>query len=209
MRRALVYLAIIFIGCLLGANVYNSVVDAPSWGANIPQSLETAQRYFATGNPGVFFRVASPLAQAAALLVLVVCWKLGSPVRWYAAGALALIVLVDGFTFAYFYPRNAIMFVPPTDAARASAAWREWSAMNHVRSLLALSALVCELTVLSRVERLQAPRCPGGTRVICRRCAAGPCCFPRRCTRSARCRPAARRLPRRSTVSCTPSDRRS
>jgi hypothetical protein len=131
MRRVLVYLAVVAIGCVLGANVYNSVVDAPSWGANIPQSLETAQRYFDTGNPGKFFRVASPLAQC---------------------------VLVDALTFAYFYPRNAIMFEPPIDAARASVAWREWSAMTHVRSVMALVALVCELMVLSRLERLQSAR---------------------------------------------------
>ncbi len=63
-RRIVICLAVITLGGVLGASVYNSVVDAPRWGANIPESLNTAQRYFTVTNPATLFRVASPLAQA-------------------------------------------------------------------------------------------------------------------------------------------------
>ncbi len=155
-QRAALYVAIIAVGGLLGANVYNSVVDAPSWGSAIPASLETARRYFVVRNPGTFFRVASPLGQVATLLVLVVCWKLGAGIRTFAAAAFALIVSAELLTFAYFFPRNAIMLTQAMDVAAANRAWQEWSAMNYVRSAIALSALLCELATLSRFERLMA-----------------------------------------------------
>jgi hypothetical protein len=81
LQRIALYLSIIATGIVLGANVYNSVVDAPNWGATIPDSLETTKNYFAIGDPGTFFRVASPLAQILTLIALIVCWKAASGVR--------------------------------------------------------------------------------------------------------------------------------
>jgi hypothetical protein len=157
-QRVALYVAIIVVAGVLGANVYNSVVDAPSWGSAIPASLETARRYFAVGNPGRFFRATSPLGEVSTLVVLVVCWRFRASVRTLAAAAFALIVAADVFTFIYFYPRNEIMFTQALDVAAATRAWREWSAMNYVRNAMALASLLCELAALSRVERLMAQR---------------------------------------------------
>jgi len=154
-RQMILGLTVIVIGGVLGANVYTSWVDARNWGANIPSSLTTAREYFAVVNPGSFFRAASPLAQLLALLALIVCWKVPGA-RIAAASALALTVAGDVMTFAYFYPRNDIMFVNPMNAAAAAAAWRGWSAMNHVRSALILGALTAELVALTRVAQLVA-----------------------------------------------------
>jgi hypothetical protein len=66
-----------------------------------------------------------------------------------------LAVSTDVMTFAYFYPRNEIMFGPaqhPTDVLQD--AWNGWTTMNHVRSALVLTATLCELAALSTVERL-------------------------------------------------------
>ena len=38
-------------------NIYNSIVDAPAWGNQIPASLETARTYYRSSNPGDFFRI--------------------------------------------------------------------------------------------------------------------------------------------------------
>ena len=154
-RQVVVCLAVIVMGMVLGASTYNSVVDAPNWGRNIPQSLETAKLYFSVTNPGTFFRVASPIAQVLALLSLIACWKV--PVaRACAAAALAGTLMADVMTFAYFYPRNAIMFGHAATAEAAASAWREWSAMNHVRNAFELAALVAELMALTRVAVRQA-----------------------------------------------------
>jgi hypothetical protein len=153
MRQSIIFMAIVVTGAVLGANVYNSVVDVPNWGAQIPASLETARRYFGVRNPGTFFRVASPLSQALSVLVLIVSWKVGGPTRGLAALALGLGVLADVFTFAYFYPRNDVMFVQAVDIDAMTRSWIGWSRMNHVRNLLVLGGLVCQLSVLWRVAR--------------------------------------------------------
>lgn len=153
LRRTVMYLAITTLGCVLGANLYNSVVDAPNWGASIPESVVTTRRYFAVADPGTYFRVASPAAQVATLIALIVCWRVGGRVRVLAAGALALAVAGDVLTFGYFYPRNALLFDPATSAVALARAWAEWSTMNYVRSAIVAAALICELSALSGSER--------------------------------------------------------
>lgn len=153
-KRIFFYTAIILMGCVLGANVYNSVVDAPNWGSALPASLDTAKTYFATANPGTFYRVASPAAQAAALLCLIFAWRSGGWTRGLAAAALLLTISGDVLTFTYFYPRNAIMFGPrPALTEDLINAWSTWSTMNHLRSAIILAALIAELAALSGLER--------------------------------------------------------
>ena len=154
-RQIVLWLAVIVIGGVLGANVYTSAVDARNWGSNIPTSLNVAREYFAVANPGLFFRIASPLAQVLSLLALILCWNVPGA-RLLAAIAVAANVTGDIMTFAYFYPRNAVMFVNPMSADAAAAAWRGWAAMNHVRSAVVLTALLAELGTLTRVAQITA-----------------------------------------------------
>ena len=156
-RQIVMCLAVIVMGIVLGASVYNSVVDAQSWGSNIPDSLRTAKQYFTEVNPGTFFRVASPLAQVLALLALIFCWRVPQA-RMYAGAALAASIVADVLTFAYFYPRNAIMMGDLQDVEAAARAWREWARMNHVRNAVMLGALIAELMALMRVARYAQPR---------------------------------------------------
>jgi uncharacterized membrane protein len=154
-RQIVLWLAVIVIGGVLGANVYSSAVDARNWGSNIPASLNAARQYFSAANPGTFFRVASPLAQVLSLLALVLCWNVPGA-RLFAGVAVAANVTGDMMTFAYFYPRNDIMFINPMDAGAAARAWREWAAMNHMRSAIVLTALLAELATLTRVAQITA-----------------------------------------------------
>ena len=155
-RRSAIYLAVVTLGCVLGANLYNSVVDAPNWGASIPASVVTTRQYFSVADPGSYFRVASPAAQVATLLALIACWRVGGRIRLLAAGALILSVAGDILTFAYFYPRNTLLFDPATSSEVLARVWTEWSTMNHVRSAIVAAALLCALSTLSAVERREA-----------------------------------------------------
>ena len=110
MRKICVFASLALMAAMLSVNVYNSIVDARSWSANIPDSILTARNYFKTVNPGTFFRTASPFNQLLALAALVACWKSGRKVRLYFGLAFLLAVLTDALTFAYFYPRNEILF---------------------------------------------------------------------------------------------------
>lgn len=158
-RRLFVYLAIIMLAGVLGANVYNSIVDAPNWGSSIPQSLDAAKHYFTAATPATFYRYVSPATQVVALIALIAAWPGGWRVRGLAAAALVLSVLGDVFTFAYFYPRNAIMFGNEAQSVESlREAWAGWSFMNWVRSGVCLISVLCELAVLSGLEARFAPR---------------------------------------------------
>lgn len=122
---------------ILFVNLYTSLVDAPNWGADLPNSLVAARHYFTVSNPGTFFRIVSPLNQVLALIAVIVCWKSGNA-RYIALGSLLVAVLADVFTFGYFYPRNEILFAAPIEAGveNVRRVWEEWSTMNWVRSAL-------------------------------------------------------------------------
>src|SRR5580765_3079045 len=152
MKKLILILAAIFATGLLFVNVYTSVIDARNWGSDIPSSLWAAREYFSVANPGNFFRIVSPMSQVIALLALLICWRAGTRVRIYCAAALLLAVSVDLFTFAYFYPRNDIMFVAPltTDTEALKTAWSGWTTMNWPRSgMLAVEVVIDFLALMS------------------------------------------------------------
>ncbi len=153
MKLLLLFASIALASGLLITNIYTSLVDAKSWGANIPQSIETARDYFKTVNPGFFFRMISPSNQAVALLVLILFWKVSATVRIYLGMALALYVCADVFTFAYFYPRNKIMFetTPMPDIDTLKNAWTEWNTMNWLRSFILFAGLVFSFLALRKI----------------------------------------------------------
>jgi hypothetical protein len=131
---------------LLFANVYNSIVDAPNWGADIPRSIEAARAYFSVANPGSFYRIASPINQVLALITVVISWKNN---RYIALGSLFTAILIDVMTFAYFYPRNEVMFLAPINNEAVTLAWEQWSGMNWVRSGLCLVNTVLAFVLFS------------------------------------------------------------
>jgi hypothetical protein len=137
LRLIVTALAATFAAGLLFVNIYNSLVDAPNWGADIPGSIHAAREYFTLANPGTFFRLFSPANQMLTFVALVLCWTTDRGVRYILAAALLCAILTDVFTFAYFYPRLAIIFSGPveghTDVIRT--AWSEWSTMNWPRSV--------------------------------------------------------------------------
>ena len=154
MKLLLLFASTTLASGLLFANIYTSLIDAKSWGANIPQSIETAREYFKTVNPGKkFFRMISLPNQAAALLVLILFWKISVTVRIYSGMALALYVCVDVFTFTYFYRRNKILFetTPMPGSDTLKKAFTEWRTMNWLRSSIILAGLVCSFLALHEI----------------------------------------------------------
>jgi Domain of unknown function (DUF1772) len=152
MKLLLLFASAALASGLLFTNIYTSLVDAKSWGADIPKSIETAREYFKTVNPGNFFRMISPPNQVVALVVLILFWKVSATVRIYLGMALILYVCVDVFTFAYFYPRNKIMFetTPIPDIQSVKNAWTDWNTMNWLRSLILFAGLVFSFLALRK-----------------------------------------------------------
>ena len=130
---------------ILFVNLYTSIVDAPNWGADIPNSIVAARQYFSVSNPGTFFRIFSPLNQVLALIAVILCWRKN---RYLALGSLAVAVLIDVFTFGYFYPRNEILFVAPINNDAVRLAWEQWSMMNWLRSAMGVVNVVFAFILL-------------------------------------------------------------
>jgi hypothetical protein len=67
--------------------------------------------------------------------------------------ALALYVCVDVFTFAYFYPRNKIMFETGslTNIDTLKNALTGWRTMNWLRSFILFAGLVFSFMGLHKI----------------------------------------------------------
>ena len=156
MKNVFLFASIILASGLFFTNTYNSLIDARSWGSAIPHSIAVTREYYSHVNPGNFFRIFSPLNQVLAIVVLILFWKSSPAVRWYLGTAFILYVLADVFTFAYFYPRNDIMFKTGslTDMETLRKAWTGWNAMNWVRSFMLLAGIFLSSLSLHKIYTL-------------------------------------------------------
>lgn len=146
-KEVLLIAAVIFLGSLLGGSLYDTLVNAPNFSSDIPQSLEAFRGSMLAASPGNFFRVLAPLAELSLLLSLILGWRRPAGRRWWLVAALVLVIAGDVITFAYHYPRNNLLFHDPlhtpVDALKVAAA--EWIRGNYVRVLLVATATVCAI----------------------------------------------------------------
>lgn len=157
MKTIFLFSSIAVASGLLFVNLYTSLVDAKSWASDVPNSIANAREYFKTVDPGHFFRVFSPLNQALALLVLILFWKASPSTRLCLGAALLMYVVGEALTFAYFYPRNDIMFKTATltDVALLKKTVSQWQMMNWIRSLVILCGLVLSCIALHKIYLLR------------------------------------------------------
>ena len=152
MKTILLCISISLASGLLLINVYNSLVDAKSWGNDIPNSITAAREYYKNVNPGNFYRIFSPMNQVLALLVFILFWKSSPATRFNLGIVLVVYVMADALTFAYFYPRNEIMFKTAiTNIDVVKKAWSEWTAMNWVRSFILLTGIFFSFLSLHKI----------------------------------------------------------
>lgn len=136
----ILFLAIIVNSGLLFVNVYNSMVDAPNWGVNIPASIDSARNYFTSKSPADFFKIFGIVIHILGINCVIRFWNTDKQIRLYTISALTLILILDLLLFAYFFPRNDIMFNQNStaDIQTLKVAWKQWGAMNWVRSFITL-----------------------------------------------------------------------
>ena len=156
MKNLVLFASITLASGMLFTNLYTSIVEAKSWGADIPNSIGTAREYFKVVNPGVFFRMFSPMNQLLGLLALILFWKASPPIRLYLGIAFLMYVLAEGLTFMYFYPRNAIMFRDGdlNNIALLKKVWAEWSFMNWVRTVVLVVGIFFSFLSLHKIYSL-------------------------------------------------------
>ena len=81
MKKIILFASISLASGLLFTNLFTSLIDAKSWGSDIPHSIAAAREYFKNVDPGDFFRLFSPINQALGLIVLVLFWKTSPSIR--------------------------------------------------------------------------------------------------------------------------------
>lgn len=153
MKKIILFLSAGFACGLFFVNVYTSLIDARSWGSDIPNSITAARDYFKAVNPGDFFRIFSPINQVLGLLTLILFWKSSPSIRLWLGIAAVLYIATDVLTFAYFYPRNDIMFKTAalSDIALLKKTWSEWNTMNWARSLILIAGISLTFASLHRI----------------------------------------------------------
>lgn len=154
------FLAIIVNSGLLFVNLYNSIVDAPNWGSNIPSSIDTARNYFTTKSPADFFKIFGIIIHILGINCVIRFWKTDKQIRLYNISALVLILIIDLLTFIYFFPRNDIMFDlnSTADIQTLTRVWNEWVIMNWIRSLITLGIVTLYCLSLNKLFSLKQTR---------------------------------------------------
>jgi hypothetical protein len=144
MKKLILSLSIICASGLTMVTIYNSVVDAKSWGSDIPASIQTARDYFQHVDPRRFYEVAGPINLVLIVLTLILFWKDSVSLRFHFAASLACYATILILTLAYFVPRNLILFTwpIPDHLEQIRTASAQWTAMNWLRSLLGLAGVL-------------------------------------------------------------------
>ena len=140
MKKSILFLSIICASGLTMVSIYNTIVDAESWGSNIPTSIQTARDYFQHVDPRRFFTIAGPVNLILIVLTLILFWKDSVKIRVYFGTSLALYAAIVILTLVYFVPRDLILFTSsiPDHIEEIRMAAAQWSHMNWFRSLLGL-----------------------------------------------------------------------
>ena len=153
MKKIILFASIGLASGLLFTNLFTSLVDARSWGNDIPNSIATARQYFKVVDPGVFFRLFSPINQVLGLIAVVIFWKTSPSIRLRLFIAFACYVAAEAMTFTYFFPRNDIMFrdAALTDIDLLKKTWSEWNNMNWVRTAILLVGVIFSMLSLHAI----------------------------------------------------------
>jgi hypothetical protein len=140
MKKTILFLSIICASGLTLVTIYNTVIDAQSWGFDIPASIQTARDYFQHVDPRRFYTVVGPVTEVLVLLTIILFWRDAVPLRVYFAISFLMYAAIVVLTLAYFVPRDLIIFTAPIPdhLEQIKAAVTEWKHMNSLRSVLGL-----------------------------------------------------------------------
>jgi Domain of unknown function (DUF1772) len=157
MKKAILFLSIICASGLTIVSIYNTIVDAKSWGSDIPASIQTARDYYKHVDPRRFYAIAGPVNLTLILLTLILFWKDSVSLRVYFGASLVLYVAIFILTLAYFVPRDLILFTwsIPDHLEQIRVAWTQWSQVNWLRSLLGLAGVLFSFKGLDTYYRLR------------------------------------------------------
>ena len=156
MKKLILFLSIISASGLVMITIYNLLVDANSWGFNIPSSIQTARDYYRRVDPRNFFQIVAPINQFLMLLTIILFWKDSVSLRVYFSIAFFLYAIIAALTFIYFIPRDMIIFTSPIEnTVQIKTALSQWKQMNWLRSVLGLAGVLSTFKGLDTFYKIQ------------------------------------------------------
>jgi hypothetical protein len=164
MKVALAFLSIFMAAGLTAVTVYNTLVDAKSWGSDIPTSIQTARDYYAHVDPRRFYLIVGPPTVLLGVLTTILFWRDDVSVRLLFATSAACYVAIVLLTIFYFVPRDLILFRAPIqgrlDDIREAAT--QWTRMNWARTLLGCAGVLCSMRALDLYYTVVMEKLSGG-----------------------------------------------
>src|SRR5436305_13912874 len=109
MKKLILFLSIFCGSGLTMVSIYNTVVDAQSWGSDIPASIQTARDYFQHVDPRRFFELAGPVNLVLIVLKLILFWKASFSLCFYFAASFGSFAGILIPTLIYFVPRDRLL----------------------------------------------------------------------------------------------------
>ena len=156
MKKLVLFLSIITASGLVMITIYNLLIDANSWGSNIPISIQTARDYYRQVDPRYFFQIIAPINQSLILATIILFWKDSVSLRFYFLIAFFLYAIIGALTVLYFVPRDLIIFTSPIEnTVDIERALSQWKHMNWVRSILGLAGVLCTFKGLDIFYKIQ------------------------------------------------------
>jgi hypothetical protein len=154
------WLALLFVGTMWGASVYQRVSLIPEWGGSLPESVVT---YFHGTSAGASIeRFWKGVTAPTALLVLasvIANWSAVSRRKWVAAAA-ALFFAMLVWTFVYFIPGGVAPLMvrggegmSPEDITHMARAWIFWDWFRMAGTVASFFCLLKAATIPYAAQR--------------------------------------------------------
>ena len=153
----IVFLSVICASVLVMVTIYNLIVDAKSWGSEIPASIITVRDYYKHVDPRNFFAIIAPINMVLIVLSIILFWK-DSVIRTYLCISFLLYLIIAALTFVYFIPRDRIIFTMPIGGhiEQIKTALSQWKNMNWLRTLFGLAGVMFTIKGIDRFYKIHS-----------------------------------------------------
>jgi len=157
MKKMIVFLSVICASGLVMVTIYNLIVDAKSWGSEIPASIITVRDYYKHVDPRNFFAIIAPINMVLIVLSIILFWK-DSVIRTYLCISFLLYLIIAALTFVYFIPRDRIILTMPIGGhtEQIKTALSQWKNMNWLRTLFGLAGVMFTIKGIDRFYKIHS-----------------------------------------------------
>ena len=157
--EALLWIALLFVATIIGAEVYQRISLIPEWGAALPDSVITYFRgTHAAASIGRFWISVLPPTALFVIGAGVFNWPDRPRRRWIGVGTLLFVAMLV-WTEVFFVPKGVIPLMAhagaglsPEEITRLAKSWIFWDWFRMAGTVVAYLALLRALTIRPSVS---------------------------------------------------------